>query len=159
MIQRLQTLWLLLVAVCGTLLCFFSPAQFLTPPEAELQHAYEISFAFLFDVTDAAHSVAVMSVWPLAVLEVLTPLLALLTVFLYRRRILQARLCVVNILLSVGYYAALAVYMWAACANFNADWYLNIPAALPLVNIVLLFMAMRLVLKDEALVRAADRLR
>jgi len=31
MIQRIQTLYLLLVVILGTLLCFFSPVQFLLP--------------------------------------------------------------------------------------------------------------------------------
>jgi hypothetical protein len=41
----------------------------------------------------------------------------------------------------------------------GADWYLTVWAALPLVNIILTMMATRRILKDEALVRAADRLR
>ena len=41
----------------------------------------------------------------------------------------------------------------------GAEWYLNVWAAIPMVNIVLLMMATRRILKDEALVRAADRLR
>ena len=41
----------------------------------------------------------------------------------------------------------------------GADWYINVWAAIPAVNIVLTMMATRRILKDEALVRAADRLR
>jgi hypothetical protein len=41
----------------------------------------------------------------------------------------------------------------------GADWYINVWAAIPLVNLILLMMATRRILKDEALVRAADRLR
>jgi hypothetical protein len=41
----------------------------------------------------------------------------------------------------------------------DADWYITFWAAIPLVNIVLTMMATRRILKDEALVRAADRLR
>ena len=41
----------------------------------------------------------------------------------------------------------------------GADWYLNVWAGLPLVCIVLSMMATRRILKDEALVRAADRIR
>ena len=35
MIQRIQTLYLLLVVILGTLLCFFAPVQFLMPAGAE----------------------------------------------------------------------------------------------------------------------------
>ncbi|MCM1034595.1 MAG: DUF4293 domain-containing protein [Paludibacter sp.] len=159
MIQRLQTLWLFLVVVVGTVLCFLSPMQFLTYQEVDTQHTYELLFASMCDTTNPANTWQVMSVWPLAVLEVIIPLLALAIIFLYKRRILQVRLCVVNLVLMFGYYIVLAIYTWAACANFNVDWYVNLPAALPLVNMVFTFMAMRLILKDEALVRAANRLR
>jgi hypothetical protein len=41
----------------------------------------------------------------------------------------------------------------------NASYHLNVWTSMHLVNIVLLMMATRKILKDEALVRAADRLR
>jgi hypothetical protein len=41
----------------------------------------------------------------------------------------------------------------------GAEWYPTVWASIPLVNLILLMMATRRILKDEALVRAADRLR
>ena len=96
------------------------------------------------------------------------PLLALVTIFLFKRRLLQARLNVMNVILCLGYYAILALYVAYVVKGYEpiaeqtlvgAEWYLNLWAAIPLVNIVLTLMATRRILKDEALVRAADRLR
>ena len=154
MIQRIQTLYLLLVVILGTLLCFFPPVEFLLP------NATEYIPLTAFDK------------WPLAVMSIAIPLLALVVIFLFKRRLLQARLNIMNVVLCLGYYALLALYVayivkgyepleTVSCelSTVNCEWYLTIWAAIPLVNVVLTMMATRRILKDEALVRAADRLR
>ena len=150
MIQRIQTLYLLLVVVLGTLLCVFSPVQFLLP-----------------DATEYV-SLHAMDKWPMAVMTLAIPVLALVTIFLFKRRLVQARLNIMNVVLCLGYYALLALYTAYVVKGYEmigdafmagADWYLNVWAGIPLVNVVLLMMATRRILKDEALVRAADRLR
>jgi hypothetical protein len=161
MIQRIQTLYLLLVVILGTLLCIFSPVEFLLP-----------------DATDYV-SLHALDKWPLAVMSIAIPLLALVTIGLYKRRLLQVRLNIMNVVLCLGYYALLALYVayivkgyepldavncqlsTASCelSTVNCEWYLTMWSAIPLVNVVLTMMATRRILKDEALVRAADRLR
>lgn len=150
MIQRIQTLYLLLVVILGTLLCFFSPVQFLMPEATEYAHLY------------------VLDKWPMAVMTIAVPLLAFLTIFLFKRRFLQVRLNIMNVIFCLGFYALLALYTAYVVKGHEpindmplkgADWYINVWAAIPLVNLILLMMATRRILKDEALVRAADRLR
>lgn len=101
-------------------------------------------------------------------MSIAIPLLALVVIFLFKRRLLQARLNIMNVVLCLGYYALLALYVAFVVKGYEpigemtmtgADWYLNVWAAIPLVNVVLTMMATRRILKDEALVRAADRLR
>ncbi|MBO4786625.1 MAG: DUF4293 family protein, partial [Prevotella sp.] len=55
--------------------------------------------------------------------------------------------------------AAYAVFGYAVPRVENALFTPSIAAALPLVNVILLLMARRGILADEALVRAADRIR
>lgn len=150
MIQRIQTLYLLLVVVLGTLLCVFSPVQFLLPEATEYV------------------SIHAMDKWPMAVMTMAVPVLALVTIFLFKHRMVQTRLNIMNVVLCLGYYALLALYtayvvkgyeMIGDVSMAGADWYLNVWAGIPLINVVLLMMATRSILKDEALVRAADRLR
>ena len=161
MIQRIQTLYLLLVVILGTLLCIFSPVEFLLP-----------------GATDYV-SLHALDKWPLAVMSIAIPLLALVTIGLYKRRLLQVRLNIMNVVLCLGYYGLLALYVAyivkgyepldavncqlstvnCQLSTLNCEWYLTMWSAIPLVNVVLTMMATRRILKDEALVRAADRLR
>ena len=113
-------------------------------------------------------SLNVLDKWPMAVMTIASPVLALVTIFLFKRRLLQARFNVMNVILCLGFYALLALYTAYVVKGYEtigeislagADWYISVWAAIPLVNIVLLMMATRRILKDEALVRAADRLR
>ena len=92
MIQRVQTLYLLLVVILGTLLCFFSPIQFL-----------------LLEATEYV-SLSVLDKWPLAIMTIASPALALITIFLFKRRLLQARLNIMNVIFCLGFYALLALY-------------------------------------------------
>lgn len=159
MIQRIQTVYLLLAAVLGTLLCFFPPVQLISPEGAEVFHQYEFTFAHVVDITDPKAPVNVMNIISLSIITVFIPLLALIDIFLYKKRILQARLNVITVVVCLGYYAILATYVWFAEMNLHADWYLNVWAAIPLLCLVLVLMATRRILRDEAMVRAADRIR
>ena len=150
MIQRVQTIYLLLVVILGVLQCCFAPVQFLTAEGVEYL------------------SLLPYSKWPLAVISIAIPMLALVNIFLFKHRLVQARLNIVNVVLCLGYYALLALYIAFVIKGYEpiegvllaeADWYLNVWAGLPLVCIVLSMMATRRILKDEALVRAADRIR
>ena len=150
MIQRVQTIYLLLVVILGVLQCCFAPVQFLLAEGVEYL------------------SLLPYSKWPLAVISIAIPLVALVDIFLFKHRLVQARLNVVNVVLCLGYYALLTLYIAFVVKGYEpigdvllagADWYLNVWAGLPLVCIVLSMMATRRILKDEALVRAADRIR
>jgi uncharacterized membrane-anchored protein YitT (DUF2179 family) len=72
---------------------------------------------------------------------------------------LQIRLSIINSVLLAGYYGLLFIYLWQAGNVLNADWYLNIVTAFPLINIILTFLAIRAIGKDEALIKSLNRLR
>lgn len=59
----------------------------------------------------------------------------------------------------LGYYGVLAIFIWLAKMSLGVDWHILPWASFPLVCLVLTLMATRAILKDEALVRAADRIR
>jgi hypothetical protein len=150
MLQRIQTLYLLVVVILGTLLCFYSPVQFLLPDGLEYI------------------SLNIIDKWPFAVMTISVPTLTFITIWLYKNRLLQTRINIMTVILSLGYYALLALYIAYIIKGYetldqitlkDAEWYLTIWSGIPLINIILLMMATRRILKDEALVRAADRLR
>ena len=98
-------------------------------------------------------------IWGLALITLLIPIMAIIDIFLFKKRILQARLKIFTVMLCLGYYGVLAIYIWFAKMNLETIWYIKPWASIPAVCLVLTIMATRRILKDEALVRAADRIR
>lgn len=161
MIQRIQTLYLLAIVALGITLCFVPVLQLVTPEEAAELHVYQLSASGLEEITNEScqPTVCLKGLWGLLVTTVLIPLLALVDIFLYNKRILQARLNIFLAMLCLGYYGVLALYVWLVKLSMNVDWHILPWASVPLVCFVLTLMATRAILKDEALVRAADRIR
>lgn len=161
MIQRIQTLYLLAIVALGITLCFVPVLQLVTPEEAAELHVYQLSASGLEEITNEScqPTVCLKGLWGLLVTTALIPLLALVDIFLYNKRILQARLNIFLAMLCLGYYGVLALYVWLVKLSMNVDWHILPWASVPLVCFVLTLMATRAILKDEALVRAADRIR
>jgi len=75
--------------------------------------------------------------------------LAIGTIFLYKKRMIQARYCLVAILLVFVWYIIVAV----------TQQQLTTIDCLPMVEAIFFFLARKSIIADEKLVRAADRLR
>ena len=160
MIQRIQTLYLLLVVTLGITLCFVPVVQFVTPEGAEVVRAWELTALGMTETTvTELPAIQLNGLWGLLLASALIPVLALVDIFLYNKRLLQARLNIFTIMLCLGYYGVLAIYIYLAKLMIDVDVYVMGWACLPLVCLVLTVMATRRILKDEAMVRAADRLR
>lgn len=164
MLQRRQTLYLLTVVILGILLCFVPIIQLTSSENADIQRLLMLSFSGIDEVTDIdwvanPEPYQISGLWVLQLTTLLIPFLALVDIFLYKNRILQARLNVFSLVLCLGYYAIVGVYVWFAHKAIDVDWNVCFGACIPLVCFVLTLGATRLILKDEALVRSADRLR
>jgi hypothetical protein len=131
------------------MLIWLPVVQFVSPEGTELQ-VYELS---------ALGGAPLQGLWGLTLATALIPVLALVDIFLYKNRILQARLNIFTVMLCLGYYGVLALYIWLAKMSLGVEWHILPWASFPLVCLVLTMMATRRILKDEALVRAADRIR
>jgi hypothetical protein len=150
MIQRIQTLYLLAVVILGIVLIWQPVVQLVSPEEAIELQVWELS---------ALGGAPLQGLWGLLLTTILIPALALVDIFLYNKRILQARLNIFSAMLCLGYYGVLAIYIWLAKMSLGTEWHIMPSACIPLVCFVLTLMATRRILKDEALVRAADRIR
>jgi len=155
MIQRIQTLYLFAIVVLSSITLFSPVAGLYNKSEALL---YEVNYRGIFLIQDTGN-IFQFSVWGLTALATLIPIIALITIFLYKNRILQFRLSFFNMVLMVGYYPLLFIYLWFAGQNLNAEWNLQLVSAFPLVCIVLNFLAIRSISKDEALIKSLNRLR
>jgi hypothetical protein len=96
-------------------------------------------------------------------LAVIVPIVALVSIFMFKKRILQMRLNSFNIVLMLFQIIAMVAYFFYFKSNAVAEealpTHISLPFALPIINIILTYLAIRAIGKDEALVRSLDRLR
>lgn len=153
--QRIQTAYLLLIVILSGI-TLFSPLARLFNEAKALE--YEINYKGIF-LLQQTGDIFQSTVWGLTAIMVLVPVIAIITIGLYKRRILQLRLSIINMVLMAGFYALLFIYIWFAGQNLQTDWNLKLVSAFPLVNMVLNYLAIRGIGKDEALVKSLNRLR
>lgn len=157
MIQRIQTVYFLAIAVLSAITFFVPVANLYDAVNVLL---YKLNYQGLVLVDGETPLVLNnLATWSLKVISGIIPLVALVTIFLYKKRVLQVRLSFINMLLMFGYYAILFICLIQGARSMEADWNLRIPAAFPLVCVVLDWLAIRAIGKDEALIRSLNRLR
>ncbi len=158
MIQRIQTLYLALAFIAIALLFAFPLAQFFSETGT-----YVFSITGLKNMVpgepDAFNSKVFL---PLIVVAVGIALLALFSIFQYKKRTLQVKLT------SGGVFSSIALIMGIFFLyipfiekkiNIVPNYLDSIGIYLPLVALVFFVMANRAIKRDEKLVRSADRLR
>lgn len=96
--------------------------------------------------------------WIVLLLFLISSLLSLATIFLFKKRALQMRLGRLNILLNISLIGYLAYSLSTLPGGFS-DSEKGIGLFIPFVSIVLLFIANRYIKKDEELVKSVDRFR
>ena len=159
MIQRIQSLFLLLAVVCSVLLLFF-PAILQIPPAGIKGDSYSIS-VLKTEVVSGTNTKELMTNWPLLITNSLIIILYILTVFGYKKRLQQVKLCNITLLFQTG-LILLFLYESSKIDNIAGEEYIASPGlgvAFIAISILLIFAARYYILKDEALVRSADRLR
>lgn len=154
MIQRIQTLYLLLASIAIGLLFFFPVTELLV----DKQFLFLFRYRGLYELKDGAEILSIHSV-PLALLFSINLLLSLITIFLYKNRNLQMRICIINILLLLGSLGLMYYYIRIAFSGFEAVTHYTIFALMPVIAAILIFMAYRGIRKDELLVRSVERIR
>lgn len=149
MIQRIQTLYLLVVAALMAVTLFAPLAWFGVDGEQLTLYA--------FSLESSTGEAIRPPVWT-GLLLAMACALPLVVVFLYRRRMVQLRLCVVELVLLAGCVAMLAFsYFWGHADVPHQG--LKPAIALPVVCLVFTGLAARAIFRDELLVRSVDRIR
>lgn len=154
MIQRIQTVYLTIIVILSTI-TLFMPVASVTVQDS----LYSLSYKGFTFTANGVNEI-ISCTWALTIIGALIPIVALISIFLYKKRALQIRLSFINIILMLGYYAALFFYLCYTTKQWNPEiWSLNIAAIFPLICIVLNYLAIRSIKKDQALVKSLDRLR
>lgn len=155
MIQRIQTLYLLIVAGLFIALLFL--------PLAVLQSGGSL---YSFDVTGLTTFTKppelVFPTWSMLAVTAIIVLMTFVIIFMYKRRILQIRMCIFNSLVIIGFCILFGYYLW----HFNQSPLLpdlkislRIWASFPIIALILNYLAIRNIGADEALIRSLNRLR
>lgn len=150
MIQRIQTVYLLII-VALMIVCMCLPIGSIVTQENEISEFYNLYVAMGENVND-------YSPWALFAILLIVAVLAGIEIFLFKKRMLQIRFSIFNMILLLGYYVVMiifACYMPAEDASFTPSWVV----CLPFVAIVLNWLAIRAIGADEALVRSYEHLR
>lgn len=156
MIQRIQTLYLLAATVCIAFVLSLPLCRFLVVGEEFALYA--------FGIKSATNAEIMMPSLYMGILAVICALLPLVAIFLFRRRILQMRLCMGAMILTFALQLFVCYYIWRSdsvmegfAANVSAA--ISLTAVLPLIATLLLWLAHRGIFRDEMLVRSVDRIR
>lgn len=153
MIQRIQTVYWFLAALMA---CMMLPFEWMQLIVADGDYTFAASG--ISKITSGAVDTVVNGI-PLMVYIIAYAVLNLVIIFLYKNRILQARLTTIAIVLAIGLYAVIAFYRFM---SFNVDVVstnFNYPLLFPLVSLFFDYLAQRGVIKDEIKVRSLDRIR
>lgn len=150
MIQRIQTLYLLVAAILCGITVFAPLAWFGSENEMAVLNAFTLESA------DSALKMH-MPVWT-GILLIITALLPLVTIFLFKNRMLQVRLCVVEVILNIGSLIMMG-YTYFTLAADTAVHGVKPAIALPLVALVFVLLAAKAAFRDEMLVKSLNRIR
>ncbi|MFA5735003.1 MAG: DUF4293 domain-containing protein, partial [Proteiniphilum sp.] len=150
MLQRIQSLFLLLAAA-AMLVASVSPlATFIYNSDEVLFEAMGIYLNGT--LTD--------STWGLFVIGAISSLLSMVTLFLYKNRMLQIRLSIFNMVIMVGFYLFFGFVLYQVYPVENLQFRsVGIGVIMPVIAIILTILAIRKIGADEALVRSLNRLR
>lgn len=151
MIQRIQTVYLLIVVILTSLIIGFPVMKIIS--DSTIFYTVTVLGVYVDKSME-------YSVWSLLALCISNILIALAAILQFKKRLLQIRLCIFNMLLMVGFYVLLGGYYWILKEKFSANEILfEWTVVLPAINIILSYLSIRAIGKDETLVRATDRLR
>jgi drug/metabolite transporter (DMT)-like permease len=136
MIQRIQTLWLLLASICA----FAS-----------------VKLPFYFgslEVPGPTINITPYDNFMLLVFVIATALMGLVTIFLFSNRSLQIKMCIVGLVLSLANLMHYFLFM----KNFKTGG-LSLYSILSFLVPVFFILAIRSIYKDQKLLKSLDRLR
>ena len=129
MIQRIQTLYILIVII--------------------------LSFLMLKLTIDFSNDIKLNSLLKTYYVFYFIPFIGILTLFLYKKRVIQSKMCLImlgiNVLVLMSY--GLKIY------EGNSNFINLVLIACSIIECILLFVARKAIIKDENLVRSIDRIR
>ena len=161
MLQRIQSLYLLVTAIAFAMLFFLNIYKVETTTTPVQIISMSVTTVTVFQIDNPSPAPPQFRVFSFT-LNLILFIMVIVTIFWYKKRVQQnllARLCIllnsgllVLLLLSTDKLKTMLI-----SSAYNASYQAGI--ILPVISLVLLYLASRAIMKDENLVRSADRLR
>lgn len=151
MIQRIQSIYLLLVAILMAVTAF-SPLLILRAADHSL---VDMCAKGIFSTGEL-----VKPTWGVISISGLTALVAFINIFLFKKRKLQIKVGMLTSFLIILFYVTVLAYFYVYTNNNGLELssaYYGI--ILPFIALILNLLAIRKVKSDEKLVRSLDRIR
>ncbi len=153
-IQRWQSVLLFIAALAMAVFTFMSLGQVQLPE-------YSLNFTTLgFCIegeTTGGQSGFYMQTLPFFIVSLMSVIIPLIDIFLFKNMRLQKTLCLIELLFLFATIAVGAVYGYSTFVGFNVSWSSLVIA--PFLAIIAIVMAYTRISSDERLLRSADRLR
>ena len=153
MIQRIQSIYLLIAVAIMCLMCFVPLVTFSIGDGYYLLTALGYS---LVNIAPLSESVFPYGVFALTVLAIVITFVSILK---FKNRKLQLKWCMASIVVHFLYYGAVIAYSLSFANKIQSEFTPNWTLALPFCSLIVFLLARKNIKKDEALVRAADRIR
>lgn len=153
MIQRIQTLYLFL-SLGLIVLIFFVPISEFTIGGNQL-----VSYKATGFYDEGTGNLILVTI-PVIIIGAVIIFFYVISIFLFKKRMLQLRLCVLNIILLAGLIGLICYHLIFYIRTVQADDFkIGFSFIIPVIAIILTYLAFRGIRKDEYLVRLSDRIR
>jgi len=155
MIQRIQSLYLLLTTLLSLLFLKGSLLSFIDKSGSVLK----IAFKGIIRDNGGQGFELIEKLLPLSVVIILIPLLSLITIFFYKNRKIQLWFASFGVILAAGLIIILVYYSYFVNTKYGAAILPGFKMVFPLLILIFAILAYRGIRKDDRLIKSYDRLR
>ncbi len=155
MIQRIQTLYLFFIVIISIVLFF-------TPLIEFVNNESVFSLGILGLNFQNQQNIITISTLPLIIINSMVILLSIISIYSFKNRNLQLKICKINLFLISSFLIFIVMYSnqieeKIGSTALNTSFGLGI--LLPVLSLILTYLAIRGIKKDQELLRSIDRIR
>ncbi len=154
-IQRWQSVLLFIAALCMGFFTFMSLGQ-VQLPDFTLNFS-TFGFSYEGEANAGQPSGYMMHTWGLFVISLLSCLIPLINIFMFKNLKAQKRLCMIEVLFLIAVIATGAIYAYTGVDNGAVSWSSLVCA--PFIALMADILAFNRINADDRLLKSADRLR
>ena len=156
MIQRIQSIYLVLAGLFPAI-TYFVPLVLFTQSTGTSPQWFTLS-SLCYDATSFAEMTG-RHPWGLMITALIAVILPIVTIFGYNNRKKQIEFVNYAMFVNLLWYVALIAYTFSVKDRTLTTLSFEVGCLFPLLSLITLYLAKHAIKRDEALVRAADRIR